>query len=342
MAIAVKTHYKAVNYRGLTVMAQRNYDPTHTTALRNSFAKEMRKRFRALRGDVRDAIVNRDVFGLTSPENQALVRNVTKHQQPGPGQFDFPRSSDKINAFMDWLKSRVDEGVLEVRQMQQVGQSIDNAWANTYIKDSYQRGVIRGRKEMRNARFNIPSLEKTGGINASMGGPFHADRLGVLYTRTFNELKGITDAMDQQISRVLTQGISDGDNPRKLAEMLNKTIKGGGADLGITDTLGRYIPAERRAQIMARTEIIRAHHKANIQEYRNWGVEGIKVKAEWITAGDQRVCARCETMALGGPYTLNQIENEIPKHPQCRCVAIPIKASSAHTRGGAIPNNDII
>jgi hypothetical protein len=78
-----------------------------------------------------------------------------------------------------------------------------------------------------------------------------------LFTRVFSDLKGITSAMDAQISRVLAQGIADGDGPALLARKLVATINGTKmGDLALTDTLGRFIPATRRAMILARTEII--------------------------------------------------------------------------------------
>ena len=97
-------------------------------------------------------------------------------------------------------------------------------------------------------------------------------------------------------------------------------------ELGITDTLGRFIPAQRRAEMMARTEIIRAHHQATIQEYQNWAVEGVVIKAEVSTAGDNRVCDQCDAVAAGGPYTLDVAMNIIPVHVSCRCIALPYKS----------------
>ena len=73
---------------------------------------------------------------------------------------------------------------------------------------------------------------------------------------------------------------------------------------------------------MARTEVIRAHHQATIAEYRQFGVEGVNVKAEWLTAG-YGVCQQCLDLERGGPYTLDQSEGTIPAHVNCRCCAIP-------------------
>jgi SPP1 gp7 family putative phage head morphogenesis protein len=299
----------------LTLNAELGYDPTRTTTLRNAFARDMGKRFRNLRGLIRQAVVDNDVFGLSNP---------TTFQAPGRRAFAFDTSADKVEKFMRWLNAEVNKGVLELTTIERAGQSANQAWSNLYIRDSYKRGVQRARYEMGKAGMQVPTIEDTGGISVSMQQPFHADRLGLLYTRTFNDLKGITDAMDSQISRVLTEGIAHGDNPRLLARKMNAVIRGGGADLGITDTLGRFIPAERRARILARTEIIRAHHAAMIQEYENYAVDGVRVQAEHSTAGDNRVCAVCAGLE-GEVYTLKEARNMIPVHPQCRCIALPKK-----------------
>jgi len=75
--------------------------------------------------------------------------------------------------------------------------------------------------------------------------------------------------------------------------------------------------------MMARTEIVRAHHVANINEYRQWGVKGVEVQAEWATGGFG-VCPQCAEFQ-GRVFTLDEIEALIPKHPNCKCVAIPVK-----------------
>jgi len=297
------------------LLTMREYDPTRTTTLRNVFARKMRVRFDELAKNITTALVEKDVLGL---------QNVTTQRVPGERAFDFPRSQDKVQAFMRWVREQMDTDILELRQMQRIGSSIDTAWTNVYVKNSYQRGLERARSEMRRAGYNIPTVKETGGVGQSLASPFHADRLGVLYTRTFNDLKGITDAMDSQMSRVLTEAIADGDGTRMIAKKLNGVIRAGGKDLGITDTLGRFIPGKRRAEMLARTEIIRAHHQATIQEYKNWKAQGVTVRAEWATAGDQRVCPDCASLE-NEVFTLEVIQNKIPLHPQCRCVALPIR-----------------
>jgi SPP1 gp7 family putative phage head morphogenesis protein len=283
-----------------TLVQVNQYDPTRTLTLRNAFVRDMNRRFNELIAVIRKAIVDQDVFGLNPQVYQLSV--------PGPQAFDFPRTADKLDAFMKWLNGEIEKGILETAQYQRIGSGVEPAWTNLYV-------------------HNIPPADVfSGGIEAIMGTPFHIDRVGLLYTRVFSDLKGITAMMDTQISRVLGQGLVDGDNPRLLARKITAVINGSGSgELGITDTLGRYIPAKRRAAMLARTEVIQAHHAANIQEYKNWGVRGVNVVAEFVSAGDDRVCAECAGYH-GQRFTLKQAEHLIPVHPNCRCIVIPVEA----------------
>jgi len=295
-------------------------DPTRTLTLRKAFESALFVRFRWLKGLINTSIVTNDCFGLKipnrgiNPDYFSLVVN-----QVGPidsERFAFERDPKKVTLFMDWLREQTELGILEIVVGTQIGQAVEKAWTNKYIQTAYQRGMIRGVTELNNKGYQVPSFDKIpGGITAAFNRPFHLDKVGLVYTRTFEGLKGITDEMSKQISRTLAQGIADGKGPMELARQLNDRVD----KIGIT-----------RSRILARTEIIRAHHVATIQMYDNWGAVGVKVMAEWITAEDGRVCPDCSSMARRdkgfgkGIYTLDQAMGLIPFHPQCRCVCIPL------------------
>ena len=308
MGLACCTYQSNLN----TYAKASRVDPTRTLTLRNSFVMDMRRRFNKVNRQIYEAIVTQDVFALQNPTTYA----------PGRRAFNFPTTQGKVASFMDWLKQLQEQEILTVTRMPQLGAATNVAWTDMYVQDSYKRGVIRARHEMGAAGMMVPSIETTGGITASMSTPFHMDRVGVLYSRVFSELQNITSAMDNQISKVLAQGLIDGDGPRLLAKKIHGTMHGGMP--GLTDSLGRFMPGARRAEILARTEVIRAHHVGMIQEYKNWDVVGVKVLAEWRTAGDTRVCDECARLqARGVPYSLDEAEGLIPKHPQCRCIVLP-------------------
>jgi len=305
-------------------------DPTHTLTLRRRFAAEASKRFKALKQVIRQSIVDNDCFGMreegSSPVNQVAPSNIQ-----GPGldeiqgkynpipakRFAFTRSGDKVQGFMNWMEEQQKNGILEVTEAPQSGQAIEKQWQNKYLRGAYQKGIARGRQELNKAGYPVQGIDEAGGMDAVFNQPFHADRVGAIYTRAFNELKGITDAMDQQISRTLAEGLAEGMGPEQMARNINDRVE----KVGIT-----------RARTLARTETVRAHHVATIQEYENAGAEGVKVKAEWSTAGDLEVCPICAPLE-GARFDLKTIRGMIPRHPNCRCVALPIDRGDVEGTG---------
>ena len=295
-------------------------DPTGTTGLRNRFAAQMRKRFDAIARDITQAVDRDDCFGLKRRDDI----NIFAAASPGKRAFEFKNDDEKVKLFMDWLKQQVDSKVLEITQGEAIG---GKPWSNLYVQSAYQKGISDARNNLIKEGLDIPKFDgitETGQyLGAAFNKDFHVNRLGLLYTRTFNDLKGITNNMDSQISRVLAQGIADGRNPRDLARQMRAVVTG---DLAITDKIGRYIPAKRRAEMLARTEVIRAHVQAKLMEFKQAEIDGVIIKAELLITGDGRTCPECKDLE-GKTYTLNdesEIWNIIPVHPLCRCTVVPM------------------
>ena len=261
-------------------------DPTRTLGIRRRFEAEIYRRFRSLKGLIREALVT----------DGGMTTNAVSE-----GRFDFPTSAGKAEAFMAWLREQELSGEIAIKR--RPGRLAGSRqWADVYVDSAYQQGIRRARAELRKRGVDVPPDS-----DRAFNQPFHADRVGMIYSRVYSELDGITESMDQQISRVLAQGITEGRSPIQIARAINNRVD----KIGIT-----------RARMLARTEVIRAHHSANIQEYRQAGIESVDVQAEWVTAGDGRVCPECQRLE-GRVFTIDEIEGMIPRHPQCRCVATP-------------------
>lgn len=284
-------------------------DPTRTQTLRESFARNMGRRYNLLSAKIRDAIVVKDVFGLNPPKNI-----FTAHADSGlkPGAFAFRTDPEKAAEFMNWVSKEVDEGVLDLIPGTARTVTGNPAWTDTYIQSAYKKGMQRADSEMRKAGLSV--TQEAMQIDSAFNMPIHADRVGLLYTRTFEELKGAAGRLEQKLQRVLTEelalGIAEGRSPIDIARALSKEV---GLERSYAKTL-------------ARTEIIRAHHVANINTYREAGVEGVVVQAEWATAGFQ-VCPDCADLQ-GRVFSLSEIESLIPLHPNCRCVALPFQTKT--------------
>lgn len=293
-----------------------------TLGLRNRFAREMGKRFRKIRGLIKRAVSHEDVFGL---KNIRLIAPELRIQTPGRRAFVFETNEEKARKFMEWLEREVNREVLGVTfgpppEGSDVRTGIEEKWTGRYIHSAYQRGISDARARMRQQGLDIPEFrgitKKGEYIGTAFNQPFHADRLGYLYSRTFSSLKGVTQEMDTAISQVLAQGLADGLNPMKLAKQLNAVIAD--SALEMTDKLGRFIPAERRARMLARTEIIRAHVQANLMEYKQAGVKKVK-----YVFGGVNSCPKCEA-DNGRIYDLKAIWDKIPQHPHCGCGWVPV------------------
>lgn len=286
----------------LATMATRKtkmLDPTRTITIRKAFVREVDVRFAKLKREIREAIIKDDIFGL-KPRPTIQV-------SPGKAAFAFETNAAKVDSFMGWLEKQQDLNILGVDRAVARGVVGNVAWADVYIDSSYQRGMRRANAEMLKAGINTNRIGD-GWVQAAFNGPIHADRVGLIYTRVFQDLKGVTAAMDAQISRTLAQGLIDGLNPREMARQINDRVD----KIGIT-----------RARTIARTEVIRAHHVGNINTYREAKILEIKVQAEWRATGDDRTCPECEYLN-GQTFTLDAIEGMIPLHPNCRCVALPV------------------
>ena len=293
-------------------------DPSRTLTLRAKFVREMNVRFRVIKTAIRRAVVDLDVFGLQDPEITANVLTADEAlARIQARQFAFPRTADKVDGFMQWLedtqKRTVLAGMDQVPLMEVIRRPGrrpgKEAWSDIYVHSAYSKGILRGRQELKNAGVAVPKMEfdDTDYLRHSFNQPIHAERLGVAYTRTYNELKGVTQAMDQQISRVLAEGLGSGLNPRVIARNMMDRV----------DKIG--LP---RAKMIAHTETMRAHHKANMGEYKQAQIEGIGVMAEWRTALDDKVCEECAPLERKR-FTMEEAEDLLPAHVFCRCVAVP-------------------
>lgn len=304
-------HHLHSNSGPRTITESLRNDPTRTLPIRRRFEAEVNRRFDKLKRQIRYAVVTLDCFGLNP--------RPTANAELQPRAFEFMRSDQKVDAFMNWLNEMERKGILETFYREGGPFAGEEPWINVYIQSAYQRGIARAGEELRAKGYDVPSAtgfhpEMIDPIAVAFNQPFHAERVALIYTRTFNELKGISAAMDQQISRVLALGIAEGRNPREIARLM----------LDRVDKIGRT-----RARTLARTEVVAAHHQATINTYEQWGVNGVTVEAEWLTAG-YGVCPLCEDLS-GRTFTLAQIRGMLPRHPNCRCCAIPVLRDNPRT-----------
>ncbi len=283
---------------------QLKIDPTRTTMLRRKFVADMTRRFTKLRRAIQELVVDDDAFGLATGDSFLTLTN----QQVAKQAWRFRTNSQKVKEYRNWLKQRVKLGILKP-----VGGIAGQPWTATYIESAYKKGAIRAYTDLRVDELAAhPSLFEGGQaefIRTAFGSPEVLQKIELLYERAFNELDGITKVMEQQMSRVLAEGLSQGWGVNKIAKSL-------------TDNVSKM--NRTRANVLARTEIIRAHAEGQLDSYERLGVKELQLMAEWSTAGDERVCIECGELE-GVVITVEEARGLIPRHPNCRCMWIPAK-----------------
>ena len=308
------------------------FDPTKTLTLRRLFVEQFKLRFNDLIKVSNISIVTNDCFGNpirnVTESNKVSVHDGLGYPTTGSGgysqraypipprHFEFSTDEDKIEGYMKWFMEMITLTLYQTSSFDQISALRDPMWAYSYISNAYRRGMLWGRQNIRRNSELMRSLNLTPSqiptdnidINTSFSSIPHANRIAVLYSRVFNDLNGVTAQVDAEVTRILASSFLAGDNPRVIARSIADRV----AKVGI-----------HRATLLARTEVIRAHHLASIQTYKDFGVQGVAVKAEWKTAGDSRVCQLCAPLE-GKVFTLKEVEGKIPVHPQCRCAALPV------------------
>lgn len=289
-------------------------DPTRTERLRANYAAKLRGWLGQLNGVIRESVQSEDIFNR---RRDALQDGI----EPPP-EFTFQRDIEKRDEFLRWLRRQEDRGILEIISRDE----------NTFVRKAYSRSVQDADALLNAQGVTVPERE----LEAVFNTPVHRRALEDLYTRNFTALEGVTAAMNEQISEELTSGFARGDSPTKIARRITGRVTAVG---------------KTRATVLARTEVINAYSDAHLNRFEQLGVGEVTIRAEWLTAGDRRVCPICSALD-GQVWTIQEareasiqldpgdVEAFVPEnrsadsftgsfpvkppaHPQCRCRLIP-------------------
>lgn len=266
-----------------------NVDPTGTLHIVRKFERNMKQKLVALENAIKDFILKENGLGLTV----------------NASPYDFPNDLARIQAYKDWLVNLINQGLLSTDLNSQ-------PWLAEYIDSAYKQAVITSFQQGQAAKAANNPIP----VNPSpmapfyaqvFGGPIEQTRVQLLYLRAFDLLKGVTDQMSANMSRVLADGLANGLGARDVARNLAREVT----------ELGR-----KRALVIARTELIHAYAEGQLDTFEKLGIEEVGAQIEWKTAGDLKVCPRCQLLE-GKIFKLSEARGMIPLHPNCRCAWIP-------------------
>lgn len=277
-------HAARLNHRMLDDKP-RSVDPGRTAKLRTAFRADADMQLNKLRAMLRQAVVDINVIGLSGPSN-----------------FAFMTPAARLNQFAGWLEYAVNAS-LDARW-----------WAHPWIDKATQHGLSMAQFEMQGAEYQpIPTTFEG------------------LHQMAHDELRGIGAALVQKVMRVAHSSIARHLKPhqafRELVKPINSDIRS-------------------RLQLFAHGMTVKSHVHGKAAYYRHHGVTHVGINPElrvpkrilqcdavrhagpgersdvnWVlnVHGDAVPCDACEEMAADGPYTLDEIADLFPYHPNCQC-----------------------
>lgn len=188
----------------------------------------------------------------------------------------------------------------------------DRYW-QAYIQDGFKKGAGRAFDDTKKPALATDPQQlqyykgtKDEFLRSAFAQPETIGKLKLLVSRVYSELEGVSQAMANKMQRLLADGLVRGDGADAISRRLRDDLK----------------MTAKRAETVARTEIVRAHAEGQLAAMQSLGVKEIGVMVEWSTAGDGRVCPACTSLS-GVVLKIEEAQGLIPRHPNCRCAFIP-------------------
>lgn len=219
----------------------------------------------------------------------SVTETIAKVQKAG-GEWSYANQSALTRS--RGLFEQIGEQIKALGQKEQITfrQGLSNIYTDQFLRQVYDLGQSLTVKANFN-RLNPALIQKT--LDYPWSGAMFSDRLWQDKERLGRNLRvGLTQSM------ILGEGIP------QITDRINKGI----------DT-ARY-----NAERVARTETKRVTYCAHDDVYKDTGVEELKYRC--ANGGDSRTCQYCR--ADNGKTFKRGEEPTLPRHPNCRCVYIPV------------------
>ena len=219
----------------------------------------------------------------------SVTETIAKVQKAG-GEWSYANQSALTRS--RGLFEQIGEQIKALGQKEQITfrQGLSNIYTDQFLRQVYDLGQSITVKANFN-RLNPALIQKT--LDYPWSGAMFSDRLWQDKERLGRNLRvGLTQSM------ILGEGIP------QITDRINKGI----------DT-ARY-----NAERVARTETKRVTYCAHDDAYKDTGVEELRYRC--ANGGDSRTCQYCRDD--NGKVFKRGEEPTLPRHPNCRCVYIPV------------------
>lgn len=250
----------------------------------------LKNNLKAFEDEVKMEKVLASIYASCQKEILASITETLAKVQKAGGEWSYANQSALTRS--RGLFEQIGEQIKALGQKEQITfrQGLSNIYTDQFLRQVYDLGQSINVKANFN-RLNPALIQKT--LDYPWSGAMFSDRLWQDKERLGRNLRvGLTQSM------ILGEGIP------QITDRINKGI----------DT-ARY-----NAERVARTETKRVTYCAHDDVYKDTGVEELRYRC--ANGGDSRTCQYCR--ADNGKVFKRGEEPTLPRHPNCRCVYIPV------------------
>lgn len=295
--------------RAFACDAVRQVDPTGTLPRRRALARNLDARWRQVRQTIAAQVGRADMLALSPATSTSQL---------------FAAGADRLTTAQTWIDNVMAQYVL--------GHD-DGEWLAESTRRAYAEGAQRAAERLRRPLSLDYSRATAHGAVAVM------------------ELEGVMEAVSQQAMRALSRALVMRASPAAAARAMTKVVE----DVGVlrgrmvisVEVVRAYNEGTLDALESAGVEQVgvvpemvpaaprltdaRRRPSKRISPYRQGRAERAEARLNELelvnvaTAGDYKVCLRCEEIAADGPYSIDEARGLIPAHPSCRCAFEPVE-----------------
>jgi len=236
-------------------------DPTQQAGREKRAYADFRRRLKAIYTEINERVISQlkpREIALNGARSYILNRDTFYYYELDRGRLD------NLDAIIAEIIDRI--------MMQRKGQY--EVWMEEYTAQAYQQGTGYAWASL-GVQSEIYSRAYSD-IAYVLMTPEYRNRIGIVTSRTFNDMEGFTDELTATTRRILGDTIANGESPREAARKLKGYL---------VDTEGTQKKAASRAATIARTELGVAYRSAVMDEsMRTSQALGLVTKLMWVSA----------------------------------------------------------
>ena len=302
--------------KGNPVLPRSAADPAHQQGNVNRAEAELKRRFKLITKDLRQLIDDQKQFRTIATNSATYDYEIS------------PERYESINSFIERILHKY-----------LLGSEYGQFNSNWFLRGNLKRAFDDGLTDALRSAQNMATVENVGAeLSAAMKsidveqvyGVSMINRLGLVYSRVFNEMKGLTDSLKVDLAETLTESMARGLGIRAIAKNVVERTKVGYS----------------RAMRIARTEILTAYRTATRAETKDlnenvYGESDYQMQLLWFSALTSAT-RKWHASKHGSIVTAKQVEDfysERGNAINCYCSQSPILVN---VKTGEVLQTDLI